>query len=181
MFNGCIACFLFFLVLCSFFSFKQTVCEFDGYFLGWWWKWVNFSQDWWQARESLAQLNPEPKHVLVFGLNDWKIGYASLDVTCCTEMFVGGRDGLRLCQYRPRTCRAVHSWVADNQPMFPLNILIRMSLLIKKKRWQSIWENRYFKMKPLTFLLSLGTLVCHSWMKQAFKHFLLLLFSCVCL
>lgn len=34
---------------------------------------------------------------------------------------------------RPGVCRSVHPWVADSSIVFPLNILIRMNLLSKKK------------------------------------------------
>lgn len=48
-----------FLIFWFYFFNRQS--EFGGFFLGQSWKGINFSQDIWQLREILAQLNPEPK------------------------------------------------------------------------------------------------------------------------
>lgn len=94
-------------------------------------------------------------------------------MVCCTEIIVVCREVVWI-KYRPRVCKSVHSWVADSI-VIPLNILIRMNLSIKK-RWQSIWENRYFKIKPLAFYVDLVPwFITTEWSKRIW-----IVSSCFC-
>lgn len=114
------------------------------------------------AEGNSAQLNPEPKlniknkfQSLDSVSGKYIVPFPRCDVlhrNLCT-----GQRGWFEIKSRPRACRSMHSWVADSSTVFPLNILIRMNLLRKKKRWQSVWQNRnrYFKIKSLTFYFDL--------------------------